>query len=98
MSSSTCAERSQYGEDLAVDYCKCLLGFKVIARDGATRGISWIWAVRMLEFWSLLKYARAANTLVGGYHSIDKHKKRVLQRGLKTYINCKILLNTSVLM
>jgi putative endonuclease len=31
--------------------------------------------------------ARAANALVGGYHSIDAHKKRVLQRGSKAYIN-----------
>ena len=31
--------------------------------------------------------ARAANALVGGYHSIDAHKKQVLQRGSKAYIN-----------
>ena len=31
--------------------------------------------------------ARVANTLVGCYLSIDTHKKRVLQRGPKAYIN-----------
>ena len=41
----------------------------------------------MLELWSLLKYPRVADALVGGYYSIYTHKKRVLQRGSKAYIN-----------
>ena len=32
-SNSTRAERGQYGEDLAADYCKRTLGFQVIARN-----------------------------------------------------------------
>ena len=35
----------------------------------------------------MLKYARAVDAVFGGYHSIDTHKMRVLQRGLKAYIN-----------
>jgi putative endonuclease len=87
-SNSTRAERGQYGEDLAVDYCKRTLGFKVIARNWRHKrdeldivcldaGVLVFVEVR----------ARAASALVGGYHSIDRHKKRVLQRGSKAYIN-----------
>ena len=85
---STRAERGQYGEDLAVDYCKRTLGFKVIARN---------WRYKMYELdivcldAGVLVFvevrARATSALVGGYHSIDTHKKRVLQRGSKAYIN-----------
>ena len=85
---STRAERGQYGEDLAADYCKRTLGFKVIARNWRHKrdeldivcldaGVLVFVEVR----------ARAASALVGGYHSIDTHKKRVLQRGSKAYIN-----------
>ena len=87
-SNSTPAERGQYGEDLAADYCKRTLGFKVIARNWRHKrdeldivcldaGVLVFVEVR----------ARAADALVGGYHSIDTHKKRVLQRGSKAYIN-----------
>ena len=86
-SNSTRAERGQYGEDLAADYCKHTLGFKVIARNWRHKkdeldivcldaGVLVFVEVR----------ARAADALVGGYHSIDTHKKRVLQRGSKAYI------------
>ena len=88
VSNSTRGERGQYGEDLAVDYCKRTLGFKVIARN-------WCHMRDELDLICLdagvLVFvevrARAASALVGGYHSIDTHKKRVLQRGSKAYIN-----------
>ena len=87
-SNSTRSERGQYGEDLAADYCKRTLGFQVIARNWRHKrdeldivcldaGVLVFVEVR----------ARAASALVGGYHSIDTHKKRVLQRGSKAYIN-----------
>ena len=87
-SNSTRSERGQYGEDLAADYCKRTLGFQVIARNWRHKrdeldivcldaGVLVFVEVR----------ARAADALVGGYHSIDTHKKRVLQRGSKAYIN-----------
>jgi putative endonuclease len=87
-SNSTRAERGQYGEDLAVAYCKHTLGFQVIARN-------WRYKRDELDIvcvdTGVLVFvevrARAANALVGGYHSIDAHKKRVLQRGSKAYIN-----------
>ena len=81
-------ERGQYGEDLAADYCKHTLGFKVIARNWRHKrdelGIICLDVV-VLVFVEVC--ARAAEALVGGYHSIDAHKKRVLQRGSKAYIN-----------
>jgi putative endonuclease len=87
-SNSTRAERGQYGEDLAVAYCKHTLGFQVIARN-------WRYKRDELDIvcvdTGVLVFvevrARAANALVGGYHSIDAHKKQVLQRGSKAYIN-----------
>ena len=87
-SNSTRTERGQYGEDLAADYCKRTLGLQLIARN---------WRYKRYELdivcvdAGVLVFvevrARAANALVGGYHSIDAHKKQVLQRGSKAYIN-----------
>ena len=87
-SNSTCAERGQYGEDLAADCCKRTLGFQVIARNW--RHKSYELDIVCLDAGVLVFVevrARAANALVTGYHSIDTHKKRVLQRGSKAYIN-----------
>ena len=87
-SNSTRVERGQYGEDLAVDYCKHTLGFQVIARNWRyKRDELDIVCVDAGVLVFVEVRARAANALVGGYHSIDAHKKQVLQRGSKAYIN-----------
>jgi putative endonuclease len=87
-SNSTRAERGQYGEDLAVAYCKHTLGFQVIARNWRyKRDELDIICVDAGVLVFVEVRARAANALVGGYHSIDAHKKQVLQRGSKAYIN-----------
>jgi len=87
-SNSTRAERGQYGEDLAADYCKRTLGFQVIARNWRyKRDELDIICVDAGVLVFVEVRARAANALVGGYHSIDAHKKQVLQRGSKAYIN-----------
>jgi len=85
---STRAERGQYGEDLAADYCKRRLGYKVIVRN-------WRWKRDELDIICLDREvlvfvevrSRAAHALVGGFHSVNAHKKKVLQRGCKAYIN-----------
>ncbi len=85
---STRAARGQYGEDLAADYCKHTLGYRVIARN-------WRWKrdeidIICVDAGALVFVevrARAAHALVGGFHSVDAHKKKVLQRGCKAYIN-----------
>jgi putative endonuclease len=87
-SNSTRVERGQYGEDLAADYCKHTLGFKVIARNW--RHKRYQLDIVCLDAGVLVSVevrVQAASSLVGGYHSIDTHKKRVLQRGSKAYIN-----------
>ena len=87
-SNSTRAERGQYGEDLAADYCKRTLGFQLIARNWRyKRDELDIVCVDAGVLVFVEVRARAANALVGGYHSIDAHKKQVLQRGSKAYIN-----------
>jgi len=87
-SNSTRAERGQYGEDLAAAYCKRTLGFQVIARNWRyKRDELDIVCVDAGVLVFVEVRARAANALVGGYHSIDAHKKQVLQRGSKAYIN-----------
>ena len=87
-SNSTRKERGQYGEDLAAAYCQRTLGFKVIARNWRhKRDELDIVCVDAGVLVFVEVRARTANALVGGYHSIDMHKKQVLQRGAKAYIN-----------
>ena len=85
---STRAQRGKYGEDLAADYCRRELGYRIIARNWRCKrdeldivcldsGVLVFVEVR----------ARSADALVGGYHSIGAHKKQVLLRGCKSYIN-----------
>jgi putative endonuclease len=86
-SGSSRAERGQFGEDLAADHCKRTLGYKLIARN-------WRWKRDELDLVCLdgevLVFvevrARAADALVGGYHSIGAKKKKTLVRGCKAYI------------
>lgn len=85
---SSRAERGQFGEDLAADYCRKTLGYKLIARN---------WRYKRAELdlicldGEVLVFvevrARAADALVSGFHSVDAHKKKILQRGCKAYIN-----------
>ena len=85
---STRGERGQYGEDLAADYFKRTLGFQVIARNWRYKKYELNIVCLDSEVLVFVEVcARAASALVGGYHSIDTHKKRVLQRGSKAYIN-----------
>lgn len=87
-SNSTRAERGQFGEDLAADYCRRKLGYKIIARN-------WRYKRAELDIICLdsdvLVFievrARSVHALVSGYHSIGAHKKKVLRRGCKSYIN-----------
>ena len=84
---STRAERGKFGEDLAADYCKHRLGYRVIARN-------WRWKRDELDLVCLDKgvlvflevRARAANALVPGVHSLSASKKKALLRGCKAYI------------
>ena len=85
---SSRAERGQFGEDLAADYCRRTLGFKIISRN-------WGWKRDELDIICLdgevLVFvevrARAAQALVSGLHSVTRAKKKALLRACKAYIN-----------
>lgn len=87
-SGSSRAERGQFGEDLAADYCRRELGFKIITRN-------WRWKRDELDLvcrdGEVLVFvevrARAAHALVSGVHSVTASKKKALLRGCKAYIN-----------
>ncbi len=84
---STRAERGQFGENLAADYCKRKLGYKVIVRNWRHKRDEVDLICRdgaVLVFIEVR--ARSENALVSGYHSVGKHKKEVLQRAYKNYL------------
>jgi len=85
---STRAQRGTFGEDLAADYCKRKLGYKLIVRNWRYKRDEVDLICRdgaVLVFVEVR--ARAENALVSGFHSVGKHKKEVLQRGYKNYLN-----------
>ena len=85
---SSRAERGQFGEDLAADYCKRTLGYKVITRNWRCKRDELDIICMDADVLVFVEVrARAAHALVGGFHSIDAHKKKVLLRGCKSYIN-----------
>jgi putative endonuclease len=85
---SSRAQRGQYGEDLAADYCRRTLGCRVVARN-------WRWKRYELDIIcvdaDVLVFvevrARAADALVSGFYSVNARKKKVLLRACKAYIN-----------
>jgi putative endonuclease len=85
---SSRAERGQFGEDLAAAYCERELGYRIIARNWRHQRdeIDIIcWEEPVLIFVEVR--ARAAGALVSGFHSVDRRKKKILQRACKAYIN-----------
>jgi putative endonuclease len=85
---SSRAERGQFGEDLAADYCRHTLGYRIIARNWRYKRDELdiiCWDSGVLVFVEVR--ARAADALVSGFHSVNARKKKVLLRGCKSYIN-----------
>lgn len=84
---STRAERGRYGEDLAERFCKKNLGYRVLARN-------WVHQKDELDLICLdgevLVFievrSRAKDALVSGYASVNRHKKKILLRGCKSYL------------
>jgi putative endonuclease len=84
---STRAQRGVFGEDLAADYCRRVLGYRVIVRN---------WRYQRYELDLICQdggvlvfvevRARAEDALVPGYYSVDRHKKDVLCRGCGYYL------------
>lgn len=81
------AERGQFGEDLAADYCKWELNYRILARN---------WRYKRDEVdlicldGAVLVFlevrARSEDALVSGFYSVDRKKKEVLRRAYKNYL------------
>jgi len=84
---SSRAARGQFGENLAAEYCKRELGYKLIARNWRYKRDEIDLICRDGEILVFVEVrARAEDALVSGYHSIGKHKKEVLQRAFRNYL------------
>ena len=81
------AQRGRFGEDLAAEYCRHELGYRIVARN---------WAYRRDEIdlicqdGAVLVFievrARSEDALVSGYHSVNRHKKKILRRACSRYL------------
>ena len=84
---STRAQRGQFGEDLAAEYCQRELGYRIIIQN---------WSFRRDEIDLICKdgevlvfievRARSEDALVSGYHSVNRHKKKILRRVCSNYM------------
>ena len=84
---STRAQRGIFGEDLAAEHCRRVLGYRVIVRN---------WRYKRYELDLICQdggalvfvevRARAEDALVPGYYSVNRHKKDVLRRGCGYYL------------
>ncbi len=84
---STRAERGQFGEDLAADYCRRTLGYRLLVRNWRCKRDEVDLICRDGEVLVFVEVrARAESALVSGFHSVGRHKKQVLQRAYKNYL------------
>ncbi len=83
----TRAERGRYGEDLAAQYCRKTLGYRVIARNwrsGRDEVDLICCDAEVLVFIEVR--ARSESALVSGFDSVDAKKKKILRRACKAYL------------
>ena len=86
-SDSSRAERGQYGEDLADRFCRKELGYKILTRNWRSKKDELDLICMDGEVLVFIEVrARAKDALVSGYASVNTHKKKVLQRGCKSYL------------
>jgi putative endonuclease len=84
---STRAARGRYGEDLAEEHCRRKLGYRVLERNWRNKNDELDLVCMDGEVLVFVEVrARAKGALVSGYASVDKHKKKVLQRACKSYL------------
>ncbi|MEC8190513.1 MAG: YraN family protein [Verrucomicrobiota bacterium] len=84
----TSAERGAYGEAMVADYCKRILGYKLITRNwhGSRGELDLIFSDKDTLVIIEVR-AREEDALVSSYHSIDVNKKAVLHRTCRQYLN-----------
>ena len=84
---SSRAQRGRYGEDLAEQYSRKELGYRVLTRNWRSkRGELDLICMDKDVLVFIEVRARAKDALVSGYASVDAHKKKVLQRACKSYL------------
>ena len=84
---STRAQRGTFGEDLAADHCRRVLGYREIARNWRYKRDEIDLICQDGEVLVFVEVrARAESALVSGFYSVDRHKKDVLRRGCGNYL------------
>lgn len=84
---STRAARGTFGEDLAADHCKRVLGYRVIVRNWCYKRDELDLICQDGEVLVFIEVrARAEDALVSGFYSVDRHKKNILRRGCRNYL------------
>ena len=84
---STRAERGKFGEDLAAEYCKHELGFRIIVRNWSYQRDEIDLICRDGEVLVFIEVrARSEDALISGYHSVNRHKKKILNRVCSNYL------------
>ena len=84
---STRAQRGQFGEDLAADYCRRELGYRIISRNWSCQRGEIDLICQDGEVLVFIEVrARSEDALVSGYHSVNRHKKKILRRVCSRYL------------
>jgi putative endonuclease len=84
---STRVQRGKFGEDLATAYCRHKLGYRVIARNWTHKNDEIDLICKDGDVLVFIEVrARAEDALVSGYHSVDRHKKKILRRVCSQYL------------
>lgn len=81
------AERGTFGEDLAAEYCRKELGFRIIVRNWRCKRDEIDIVCRdgaVLVFVEVR--ARSETALISGFHSVNRHKKEILRRVFGNYL------------
>jgi putative endonuclease len=84
---STRAQRGTFGEDLAADHCRRVLGYRLIVRNWRYKRDELDLICQDGEALVFVEVrARSQSALVSGFHSVTRHKKEVLRRGCRNYL------------
>ena len=83
----TRADRGVFGENLAADYCRNELGYRLIVRNWSHKKGEIDLICQDGEVLVFIEVrARAKDALVSGFHSVSRRKKEILHRTCKSYL------------
>lgn len=84
---STRAQRGKFGEDLAAEYCRRELGYRIIVRNWRCQRDEIDLICQDGEVLVFVEVrARSEDALVSGYHSVNRPKKKILRRVCGHYL------------